>query len=140
MSNDYDGVFGFPIELLITPDGGAQMEVYGVLTTDPPANERNQETIIPASGTLAGQEKVLLAALKVTEINVEALYDKTNFLAVLALSGYALAFEMTIGSGAGEIVYTATGSMKKAAQQKADPGKALRAQYTFTIDAGWTAA
>ena len=127
--------------MLITPDGGDQMEVYGILTTDLPKNDRGQEKLFPASGTLAGKEKVYPAALNSTDITIDALYDKANFLAVLALSGLALDLVITVSDAdPSEIVYTCTGSMKTAGQTKVDAKNRMHCDYVFTIDAGWTAA
>ncbi len=141
MANDYKAVFGFPVTLTVTPSGGSATEIYGILTSGLPDRQTNQEKFIPASGTLAGKEQVALANQVSADVTINVLYQKENFLLVDAMKGLELAFVAVVpAESSGTTTYTGSGSLKSARQEDADPGKAMRAIYTFTFNAGWTIA
>jgi len=141
MPNLYSGVFGFPVTLTVTPSGGAATEVLGILTHGLPDRQRNQEKIIPASGTYAGEERGLIANAVSADFTVNVLYQKASFVEVDAMTGLALDIVMVVAVGhSDQITYTGTGMLKNCKQGEVDPGKSMRAEYTFTMDAGWTIA
>ena len=141
MVNDYKGVFGFPVTLHVTPSGGGSTEILGILTHGLPDRQINQEKIIPASGSVAGEEQVIIANEVSADIAVNVLFKKTSFLEVDAMKGLELAYVMVVATGGSDqMTYTGSGSLKSAKQDDVDPGKAMRASYTFTWNAGWTIA